>query len=52
MARDHFPQPTGAIDLDMEQLLSSGALEAHARPSLLARLWAWLCGPCAWGEQP
>lgn len=42
MARD---RTTGACDLDMELLLSSGALDAQPKRSLWRGLLAWLLGP-------
>lgn len=42
------PIPTGAADLDLDALISSGAMEAHRRRSLrqvLTDLLTWLRAP-------
>lgn len=42
------PEPTGAADLDLDALISSGALEDHRRRSLrrtLTDLLTWLRAP-------
>lgn len=42
------PRNTGAIDLDLEQLLSSGALEGWHRPAWWQRLLTWLTDGSPW----
>lgn len=42
------PEPTGAVDLDLDALLASGAMEPHKRRSVrqvLADLVTWLRSP-------